>query len=211
MAGDTFMARSSSGSGVSDTDDEWVSIDLSFDESAVEQSAAVDPLLAEALELLAVVERAEQSRAVDDTAFRRGLEATLDSGRGGALAAAERAGRAHLESVPALLERAEFDLACRMLERTVCVPAVRFEAASLLAQVACHCGDPLNALSILLWSSEFPPPVDRAVAHDFAYQLGAVFEILSMRKEALDIFRELAGEAGTEYRDLNDRIERLKG
>jgi hypothetical protein len=206
------MARASSRQGVSADDEEWVDVDLSFDdEHGGGESVRVDPSVAEAVALLAVIEHADQWRAGVDAALREELDGLFAGARTDALAAAEQTGRSDLQGVTALLEREEFDLACRTLERTLCVPAVRFEAASLLAQIRTHCGDPLNALSILLWASEFPPPADRAVAHDFAYQLGAVFETLGMRKEALDIFRELVAEAGVEYRDAGDKIERLAG
>jgi len=199
---------------VSGDDDEWVAVDLSFDDespAASADAAPADPILEESLRVLGAASELLRWSAADEAAFRKDLDAMFEGARADALAVAERSGRAQLESVPALLEREQFDLACRSLEATMCVPAVRFEAASLLAQIRCHCGDPLNALSILLWASEYPPPAETAVAHDFAYQLGAVFETLGMRKEALDIFRELVGEAGPEYRDVSDRIERLKG
>jgi len=93
------------------------------------------------------------------------------------------------------------------LETAAHSPAFRFEAASMLAQLARERGDLLAAIDWFERAAEVPAPTAED-GRSLLYELGAMLERTGEGARALAVFLELQAEAG-EYRDLGRRIATL--
>jgi tetratricopeptide (TPR) repeat protein len=94
------------------------------------------------------------------------------------------------------------------LEDAMCVPHLRATAGSRLARVYRDTGDPVDALELLEWVAEMPPP-DEDSGHELAYELALTLEALGQESQALGVYRELLAEVGPSYRDIATRAQRL--
>ena len=113
----------------------------------------------------------------------------------------------HMTLARTYLEMGLQDEALNSLKNASKSPRLRFEAACLAGRIYMQRGDHNQAIEWLERAAEAPAPsVEEGRA--LLYNLGALVEQKGETARALAIFLELQSEAG-EYRDVNERVERL--
>jgi tetratricopeptide (TPR) repeat protein len=113
----------------------------------------------------------------------------------------------HLTLANTYLEMGMEDDAIASLKTAARSPRHRFEAGTHLARLFKGRNDMTQAVEWMERAAEAPAPsADAGLA--LLYDLGATLEGMGETARALAVFMELQADAG-EYRDVNDRVERL--